>query len=173
MRPAVSGVTSFLGNSRNFTISNPKIISINRTKPFDTVYTTQGRTVVDDETDSRSTRMTKVDLTKVRLKTMMRPGEERITGDKKLKRLKGAGYIRLDAKIFQTLWENQSLIPESWKEEEEFIGQRFICFDGTVFQMEGYRCCLYLLWWDKKWNWGFLWYALYQRADHPSAVLEK
>lgn len=67
------------------------------------------------EEDERALALAEIDPTKVRLEHMLRNGEELIEGEEKLNRLKGAGLIRLDAKVLQALLENPECIPESWK----------------------------------------------------------
>ncbi|KKT18501.1 MAG: hypothetical protein UW02_C0030G0001 [Candidatus Nomurabacteria bacterium GW2011_GWB1_43_7] len=150
------------------------LLSIDRTKPFNPAFFIIGTGWSIDEEDQRSLSLTKVDLTKVRLETMLKSNENVITGgEEKLERLKEAGYIRLDAKILWTLWENQSLIPESWK--EKINGNiRFIYFDGTVLQdSNGDRYVLYLDWDDGKWSWNVYWLDSRWFVYGPSAVLGK
>src|ERR1700682_1671988 len=92
------------------------ILTIDRTTPFrPAVFLGEGWTI--EEQDNRSLVLTEVDLSKVRFETMLESGEEYLTGEEKQNRLKKAGHIRLDAKFFQTLWEDKTKIPESWKEK--------------------------------------------------------
>lgn len=148
----------------------PKIVSIDRTVPFDPVeFLGQGWTI--DEQDERSLVLTQVDLTKVQLEHMLKKGENRITGEEKLKRLKKANSIRLDAKVFQTLWENQALIPEAWKQKTNG-NTTFVFFDGTILRYPGgdrYVLCLY--WIGGRWRWYYFWLGIDWHADNPSAVL--
>lgn len=73
---------------------------------------------------------------------MFKQGETSIKGEVRLSRLKQAEYIRLDAKIFQTLWEDQSLIPENWKKETNGC-VTYIFFDGTILRSPNdNRLCL-------------------------------
>jgi len=82
-------------------VGEPKIIPIDRTQPFDPVKSLgQGWTI--DEQDERSLALNQVDLANVRLEYMLKKDESWIKGEEKLKRLKKAGHIRLDAKVFQT-----------------------------------------------------------------------
>lgn len=147
------------------------IITINRNR-FNTVeHIGHGWSIVADETDARSTLLTELDLTKVQHITMLKDGETYVEGEKKLKRLKSSGYIRLDADIFLTFWENQHLIPESWKEKVNG-NTRFIYFDGTVLRGPGGdRFILYLYWDDSKWLWNVDWLDLGWNDNSPSAVL--
>ena len=171
-RQAGQQFTAFLKNGGRVLVGEPRVIAIDRTKPFDPVFVGQGCTVIEEETDTRSTSLTELDLTKVRFVTMLKDGESHITGEEKLRRLKEAGFIRLDAGIFQTLWENQNLIPESWKEKVNG-STRFIFFDGTVLlRPDGdHRCIFYLYWIDGKWFWYRCWLGIGWDASNPSAVL--
>ena len=159
------------------------IITIDRSQPFSPArFIGEGwkvwRGPVDDnglegeeEQDGWSLALTEVDLSQVRFETMLRPNETRITGEEKLKRLKQAGYIRLDAKVLQTLWQDKSLIPESWKEKVNG-NIRCIFFDGTVLRSpDGRRSVLYLYWRGGQWYWYYSWLGRGFDASNPSAVL--
>jgi hypothetical protein len=112
-----------------------------------------------------------VDLTKACFETCLKPGEETIEGDERFRRLKSAGHILLDAGIFQTLWENQHLIPESWKEKTKG-NTTLIYFDGTVFRHpRSERNVLCLYWRDGSWHWRMFWLVGAWFASDPSAVL--
>ncbi|MBI4992129.1 MAG: hypothetical protein HZB99_02825 [Candidatus Harrisonbacteria bacterium] len=171
-RQAGQQFTAFLKNGGKVLVGEPKILKIDRAKPFDPVaFIGKGWSVVGEDTDARSEALTEVDLSKVRFETMLNPNETSITGEEKLKRLKKAGHIRLDAKVFQTLWENQLLIPESWKEKVNG-NIRFIFFDGTVLRYpDGDRYVLCLYWFDGRWHWSCNWLGSDWDVDGPSAVL--
>ena len=82
------------------------MIKIDRTEPFNLAqFMVQGSSI--EEQDERALVITEVDLSKIRLETTLKPGETPVIGEERLKRLKKAGHIRLDAKVFQTLWENR------------------------------------------------------------------
>ncbi len=167
------GMKRFLSGDNNggrVIVGEPRIITIDRAQPFGPVkFLGQDWTI--DEQDERSLVLAQIDLANVRLKHMLEKGESRIKGEEKLKRLKKAGHIRLDAKVFQTLWENQTLIPESWKEKTNG-NTTFIFFDGTVLRRpDGYRCVLYLYWHDGRWFWHYFWLGSGWGVDSPSAVL--
>ncbi|MEK7211397.1 MAG: hypothetical protein AAB731_02085 [Patescibacteria group bacterium] len=88
-------------------------------------------------------------------------------GEEKIRRLKADGHIRLDAGIFQALWENKNLIPESWK-------GKCVCFDGTVLRdPDGIRFVPCLGWNGGEWCWSCRWLGGGWDADDPSAVLAK
>ncbi len=63
-----------------------------------------------EEQDKRAMVLEDIDSSAITLESMLR-GETVITGEEHLRRLKRTGHTRLDAKVFQTLWENQHLIP--------------------------------------------------------------
>lgn len=118
------------------------------------------------EQDEQALALTEVDLNKVTFETMLRGSELSIKGEEKLKRLIASGKIRLDAKVFETLWENQHLIPESWKSKE------YIFFDGTVLRdPNGSRFVLFLYWRDGAWYWGYNGLGHGWLAKDPSACL--
>jgi hypothetical protein len=112
-----------------------------------------------------------VDLTKVQLETMLRDRETRVRSKEHVKRLKEAGLIRLDAKVFQTLWENQDLIPEAWK--KRINGNiRYIRFTGTEIRGPGdYPYVFCLRWRGGQWDWRCLPLKDGWGVNAPSAVL--
>lgn len=142
------------------------LIRIDRSTPFDPVaFIGKGWSIA--EQDERSLAMTEVDLNKVTFETTLRAGETSIQGEEKLKRLIASGKIRLDARVFQHLWENQELIPESWKTKSG------IFFDGTILRSpDGNRFVLYLYWGDGRWVWHCYWLDSDWLARYPSACLE-
>jgi hypothetical protein len=160
----------FLRNGGRVIIGEPRIIQIDRSKKFDPAeFIGKGWTI--EEEDERSLELTELDITNVRFEHMLVEGETWVKGETKLERLKSAGNIRLDAKIFQTLWENQHLIPERWKEKTNG-NTTFVCFDGTVLRDPGgYRYILYLDWYGGGWCWNDRWLVSKWDANGPSAVL--
>ncbi len=161
--------TIFLKNGANLEESNT--IKVDRSKPFEpTKFIGRRWTIV--EQDKRSLSLTQVDLTKIRFETCLESSETFIKGEEKLKRLKKMNCIRLDAKIFQTLWENKHLIPETWKEKISG-GIRFNFFNGTVLRSpDGYRCILCLSWYTGKWHWSDRCLVDNWSVINPSAVLK-
>lgn len=152
--------------------SKSHIVIIDRAQPFDPVkFLGHGWTI--EEQDERSLTLTQVDLAKVQLEHMLKKGENCIKGEEKLKRLKSANHIRLDAKIFQTLWENQALILEAWREKMNGdITTTYIFFDGTVLRSpSGDRYVLDLCWHVGQWRWGYYWLGDDWDIGSPSAVL--
>ena len=170
-RQAGQQFTAFLRNGGKVIVGEPKVVAINRNRFNPKKFIGDGWSILNDETDARSIALTELDLTKVQHVTMLKDGEAYIKGEEKLKRLKASDYIRLDADIFLTLWENQHLIPESWKEKVNG-NTRYIYFDGTVLRYSGGgRCVLYLYWNDGQWDWRVNWLGNDWGDSDPSAVL--
>jgi len=97
-----------------------------------------------------------LDFQKVRFVTMLLDGEECITGEDRLSRLKKCDLLRLCAGTFLFLMENQHLIPESWKEVDG--NTRFIYFDGTVLERSnGDRCVMFMFWLSGRWTFSVRW----------------
>lgn len=133
-----------------------RIIKIDRSQPFNpTVFIGGGWSI--EEQDEKALALTEIDLTKVVFKTTLEKGERSIKGEDKLKRLKEKNVVRLDAGIFQTLWENQHLIPEKWK--KKINGRTIeIFFDGTILRgSNGVLMVMCLYWCDGKWHWSYQW----------------
>lgn len=108
----------------------------------------------DEEQDARSLALTTLDITQVQL--VVTSNDDRVyeNGKERLDYLgMMADYIPLDACVFGTLFNDQRLIPESWKEKVN--GKiRYIYFDGTTFRDPlGYRYAACLYWRDGRWNW--------------------
>ena len=170
VRTAVSQSTHFLERTMSAKTEVSSVIPINRSKKFNPTKFTGERLMIEEQ-DERSLALTEVDLTSIRFELMLDQGETWVRGEKKLTRLEAAGHIRLDAWIFQTLWENQHLIPSSWKERTN--GNRtFIYFDGTVLRgPDDRRFVLCLFWGDGQWNWQCPWLGCEWSVSDPSAVL--
>jgi hypothetical protein len=172
----------FLNNGAKLIIGEPKFIDVNRSKPFNPAFIGNGWTIWkgpidgkglegEEEQDARSLALARVDLTQIRLQSPLKSGEKTVKGETKLARLKEAGHVRLDAQVFQTLWENQDLIPPQWKEKTNG-NTTYIFFDGTVLRRSGGgRCVLCLYWLGGQWYWGCRWLERGFRAIGPSAVL--
>jgi len=175
--------TLFLKNGGKVMIGEPRIVKIDRSKPFDPAkFIGVGWTIWkgpansdglkgEEDQDKRSLALTEIDLTKVRFVDMLKSGGSVVNGEEKQKRLAKAGHLCLDVKIFQTLWENQVLIPALWKEP---IGgnTRYIYFDGTKLRdPDGRRYVLCLCWAGRRWYWGYRWLGGEWDSFRPSAVL--
>lgn len=147
------------------------VINIDRSILFDpTTFIGKGWSI--EEQDERAIALTEIDLTCVMFDSTLKKGERSIKGEDKMKRLKEkTNRIRLDAGIFKTLWENQILIPEKWKEKTNGI-TTFICFDGMILRdSSGRRCVLCLCWGGVRWYWDGFWLGDNYDASRPSAVL--
>ena len=106
-----------------------------------------------EEQDERSVMLEEIDSATIALESMLQ-GEAVIRGEEHLKRLKQMGHIRLDAGVFQTLWENQHLIPEYWKGTAN--DPKHIFFDGTVLKNQYGRYVISMYWdVDQKWSWTY------------------
>jgi len=153
----------FLKNRGQVIVASSKLV-IDRTQPFDPSFVGKGWTI--DEQDERSLQLTEIDLNAVLLQDMLRPEDNgSIQGEEKLKRLKKAGHVRLDAAVFKALWDNQHLIPESWK-------SKYVYFDGTVLRSpNGCRRVLYFYCDGSRWGWDYHWLDNNTLGNRPSAVL--
>ena len=148
-----------------------EFLRIDRGKPFDPVgfltLPDRGAGWKIAEQDERSLALTKIDMSKVRLESMLERGESVVIGGKKLERLKTAGYIRLDAAMLQALLKEPRLIPREWKKRQA------VSFDGTILlDRKGRRYVLCLYHGDSGY-WGCYPYWLNNvwSARGPSAVL--
>jgi len=163
--------TLFLKNGGKVIVDSPRVISIDRSIPFDPkTFIGNGWSI--EEQDERAIALTEINLTEVMFDSTLEKGEKSIKGEDKLKRLKEkTNRIRLDAGIFKTLWENQILIPEKWKEQTNG-NTTFIFFDGTVLRDSiGDRYVLFLYWNGGEWSWRCYWLENDWLANNPSAVL--
>lgn len=121
--------------------------------------------------EQRSLALTEVDLSKIQLVTTFFYGQNCIRGKDKLRRLKESGHIRLDAKVFQTLWENKEKIPESWKEKTDG-NITCVFFDGTILRDPNDCCEVLGLYWDGgEWRRRLRWLGDDWYSRYPSAVL--
>jgi hypothetical protein len=163
--------TAFLKNGGRVIVGEPKVIPIDRSKPFNPAkFIGEGWTI--EEQDERSLALAEIDLTSIQFEHMLSQGETWIMGEDKLRRPKDAGHIRLDAKVFQTLWENQHLIPERFKEKKNG-NTTVISFDGTVLRnLDDYHYVLYFYWNDNRWHWSFRWLYSERPTNYLSAVLK-
>jgi hypothetical protein len=151
-------------------LATTAIFSVDRKKPFNPAESIDnGWTIVDE--DERSLALSEIDFSKIRLETCLTSGEWSITGEEKLRRLKMTRYIRLDAKVCQTLRENQHLIPGDWKVSAN-SGVKFVFFDGTILRdPHGHRCIVCLYWDVREWRLYPRRLNLFWDAGRPSAVL--
>jgi hypothetical protein len=146
------------------------IITIDRTTPFNPAAFL-GKDWSIAEEDERSLKLVELDFTKVRFESTLKKGEASVVGEERLKRLIVSGDIRLDAKVFQTVWENQQLIPDRWKQLTNGSAT-LISFDGAILQNpRGCRCVLFLCWSVGEWCCGVNFLSRDCRTYRTSAVL--
>lgn len=129
-----------------------RIIKINRNNVFNPAQFMEHQGLEIEEQDDLSIMLEEIDSSIIALESMLQD-EVVIKGEEHLKRLKQAGHIRLDARIFQTLWENQHLIPEYWKGTTD--NPKHIFFDGTILINHCGRYVISMYWDMKKWNWTY------------------
>ncbi len=161
--------TAFLKNGGKVIVDSPRIINIDRSIPFDPKFIGEGWSI--EEQDEKSLALTEINFSEVMFNSTLEKGEKSIKGEDNLKRLKEKNCIRLDAGIFKTLWENQILIPEKWKEKTKG-NITYIFFDGTILRSSrGHRSVLCLYWLDGRGYWLCIWLENDWDANAPSAVL--
>jgi len=157
---------AFLRNPNS--IFGGDILTIDRSKPFNPrKFIGLGWKI--EEEDERSLTLATVNIADIMLETTLKASDNgRVQGEEKVHRLKASDAIRLDAKVFQTFWENKHLIPESWK-------GKCVCFAGTILRdpYGSSRDVLCLCWDGGRWDWYCHWLGCDWRADLPSAVLAK
>jgi hypothetical protein len=84
-------------------------------KPFDpAVFMGEGWSAA--EVDERAERLPDIDVSAIALVNCLKHQDELPTGDRCVKLLKDTPYVRLGGRAFLGLWENQSLIPDNWKQ---------------------------------------------------------
>lgn len=150
--------------------TNSSTINLSYYSSFDPdTFIGKGLEIVEE--DKCSAALREIDLSKINLVTMLAEGEASIVGGEKLKRLKEACHVRLDAKMFNILWINQRLIPELWREKTN--GKTtYIFFDGSILRNPDGNCCVLCLYWlDGEWCWGYRWLDDRLGSNCPSAVL--
>jgi hypothetical protein len=121
------------------------------------------------EEDQRANDLYEIDISAIALVTCLQQDERSISGEERLKRLKETQHIRLGGRAFISLWDNQHLIPEGWK--EKFL---FVFFDGLILlHSNGNRYSLNLSWNDGGWHWYTGWLGNTRSTRNPSAVLSR
>jgi hypothetical protein len=127
----------------------------------------------EEEQDARSLVITEVDLNKVILDATLNAGENYITGEERLRRLEKKVATKMDAAIFQALWNNKHLIPERFKEKTNG-NTTYVFVDGTTLRSpDGFRYSLFFAW-DaglREWSWGCRWLGRDRVVSYPSALL--
>ena len=175
--------TAFLKNGGRVFVGESRTLKIDRSKPFNPAkFIGKGWSIwrgpVDGdglrgkpEQDAQSLALTELDLSHVFLEVHLKEGETYTSGEERLRRLKAAQRIRLDAAVFQTLWENREVLQERFKQKTNG-DTTFIFCDGTTLRSPfGYRYTLYLYFFGGKWRWSYRWLDYGRSARSPSAVL--
>jgi hypothetical protein len=118
------------------------------------------------EEDERANELREIDVGTIALVTALKD-ERCTTGEERVKRLKEMPYVLLGGRAFLAFWENQRVIPESWKE-------RFVFFDGLILlHRNGNRYSLYLSWHGGGWHWYSGWIGNSRAARNPTAALAR
>jgi hypothetical protein len=135
-------------------------------KPFDPgVFI--GESWSTAEVDERAELLPEIDVSTIALVNCLKKNDDQPTGEDCLKLLKETPYVRLGGRAFVGLWEDQSVIPEKWKEPLTFV-----FFDGLILRhRNGNRYALYLSWHGDRWHWYSGWLGNTRSASNPSAVV--
>lgn len=141
------------------------IITIDRSVPFNLGFKigprSQEQILLKDfiiEQDERSLSIESLDVNSIALINYELRGRRYISGNIGYERLKQTDNIRLDAKIFEEIWKNPSILPAGWKIDPKTKARypqydKFIYFDGTIFQMENIRFNLTMCFHQGEWRW--------------------
>jgi hypothetical protein len=178
--------THFLKNGGKVIIGKVQIIKIDRSEPFNPAsFIGAGWTIWkgpidgdgltgEENQDKHSLALTELDLRKVQFRDMLKLNESAVKGEEVLERLVGTGYVSLDAKIFQTLWENLIFTSSFWEEQVVRGYSRVINFDGTILRNpSGGRFVLCMCWGGCRWNWHCSHLGNRRNANDFSVVLRK
>lgn len=167
------------------TLWESAILKIDRSAPFNPAkFIGQGWTIWrgpkdgnglegEEEQDARSLILTEVSLSKVLLETHLKNGEMSTTGEERVRRLNAANQIKVDAKIFQTLWENRDKLPERFRQKTNGNTTYIFCDGTTLRSPDGYRCTLCFYWraGRREWGWDYFWLGVGRDVSDPSACL--
>ena len=145
------------------------ILAVDREIPFNpTIFIGSGWKI--EEQDKGCLSVTEIDFDKVSFETCLKTGESWITGEEKLKRHTKAKHVLADAKIGQTLYEEegQKTLEYLYKEK----GITWFELQGTILRSpDGYRYALYLCRGGGRWHWRCSWLGNDRRGADPSLVL--
>ncbi len=173
-RPRWAGrhFTEFLRGGGKFPVSDPRIPIKQRGIFNPENIFGFGWNIIPEETDARSIALTEIDITKIKLVTMVQDESLPMNGEEHRELLKATSSIRLDADIFLTFLDDQDLIPESWK-----VGVNgrvpYIHFDGTVIRsFQNERCVPHVSWGGDRWVKGVAHLHQPWLKNYVSAVLD-
>lgn len=108
-----------------------------------------------NRSDIRSVVLSEFSPAEIQLLAATHGDKVSVDGNERLRYIQSCeNYLRLDVEIFHTLWINQHIIPDFWKQKiSDETG--IICFDGSVFKDKRnnhiYVICMF--WEDAKWKW--------------------
>jgi len=175
--------TAFLNNGGRLIVGESRMIKIDRSKPFNPAeFIGKGWSIWrgsadgdglsgEEEQDTQSLALGEVDLFQVLLEARLKASESYTSGEERLRRLKAAQRIKLDAGVFQSLWENREVLPKRFKQKPNG-NTTFIFCDGTTLRgPDGFRYALYFYFNDGRWDWHCRWLVNVRNANYPSAVL--
>ncbi len=146
-------------------------LRISQSVPFDPVaFIGEGWSRMEEE--GKLPVPPKINLSNISFVTMLDEDESEIPGQETLRRLKAAGHVRLDANVFQSIWEIRHLLPKIGMRSP--IGRpNFVFFDGTTFRSpRGCDHVLCLGLGEREWNWFCLPLDRARRSNYLSAVLK-
>lgn len=158
------------------------ILTINRAKLFDpSTFIASGWTIWrgpadgnglkgDEQQDHRSLELTQVDFTKGRFETCLADGEQVITGEQRLNRLREKVFIRADAAIGVALFKEPGQVILNWLYQTH--GVAWFELPGTELRnSNGYRyvLCLYRED-DGQWYWYYYWLVSDRAAERLALV---
>ena len=143
-------------------MTTSNLLQIDRSKRFDLrnldkicswVDIDEGWSIAEE--DKRVLSLTEIDLSKMSFNTL----PYKSCYNKIKEQLVASGRALLDVQVFQILWENQSLIPESWK------SGGYIHFGGTEFERRNCRgrYILFMAWGGAGWLDGYTWIGEFEK----------
>lgn len=129
----------------------------------------------DEDIDSRSLVLTEINADSLLFESCLQEGEQRITGEEKLKRLKAANLVRLGGNAFLGLWRDYEANKENSVLEYLYRTRKitYLDFFGLILRSpDSDRCVLYLYRdSDGAWTWYYFWLGCGWDAGARSAVL--
>lgn len=147
-----------------------RLFTIDRSKPFDPVkFIGPGWSIIEE--DPRSLSLTDIDVAKVRFESGLQDGERDIDGEEKLRRLKERPEVRLDAKLGQAWYEEESQATLCFLHDH--FGVTWFELPGTVLR-DPYGLHYFLVlfrYGDGSWVWYFYWLGADRSRSHVSPLL--
>lgn len=129
----------------------------------------------EEDIDPRSLGLTEINVASLLFETCLKKGEQRITGEEKLKRLKAANVVRLGGNVFLGLWRDFETNKENSILEHLYRTRKitYLDFFGFILRRPDGRRCVLDLYRDDggEWIWGYGWLGRGWSAGDRSAVL--